>query len=385
MKRLFVLLFALLPMLVSAQGVTPSGYDKVQRLSDGTAIVMLNGKYGLIANTGEVIAPPEYKNIKQVANGRYLLISNELSVIDSKGNPAHDVMIYTSSNGDVITPNYLDVSILSNTYSSGLGVIIFDRPITSIGGGAFWDCTSLTSVTIPSSVTSIGYETFRGCTSLTNVTIPNSVTLIGSWAFSFCTSLKSITIPNSVIGVGDNVFNGCTSLPVIDGMRYAGTYLVEAVDKTRTSYTIKPGTRFIGSKAFEDCSSLTSITIPNSVTEIGDYAFSRCASLTSITIPNSVTKIIYSAFSGCTSLRSVIISNSVTEIGWNAFYGCTSLKEVYCKAKTPPTAAADEGDWSAFSDNASGRKIYVPRASVEAYKQADYWKDYASDIVGYDF
>lgn len=59
---------------------------------------------------------------------------------------------------------------------------------------------------------------------------------------------------------------------------------------------------------------------------------------------------------------------------------CTSLTSVYCKATTPP-----EGCEDMFCDNADGRKIYVPTGSVDTYKAADYWKEYANDIVGYNF
>jgi hypothetical protein len=74
-------------------------------------------------------------------------------------------------------------------------------PVTGIGNGAFADCDSFTSVTIPDSVTTIGKWAFYGCGSLTSVTIGNSVTGIGDRAFADCFSLTSVTIPNSVTRV----------------------------------------------------------------------------------------------------------------------------------------------------------------------------------------
>ncbi len=164
--------------------------------------------------------------------------------------------------------------------------------------------------------------------SIKTVKIGNSVTSIGGFAFKACSSLTSITIPNSVTSIGEWAFSGCSSLPIIDGIRYADTYLVEAVDKTLSTYNIKEGTIWIGSSAFYGYSGLTSITIPNSVTSIGGFAFKACSSLTSITIPNSVTSIGDEAFKGCSSLTSITIPNSVTSIGRYAFEDCSSLTSI---------------------------------------------------------
>lgn len=185
-------------------------------------------------------------------------------------------------------------------------------------------------------ITSIGNNAFRERASLTEIIIPNSVTSIGDRAFYGCSSLKSITIGNGVTSIGDGAFYRCTSL---------------------TSITIPDGVTSIGERAFSSCTSLTSVTIPDSVTSIGGYAFYECISLTSITIPDSV-----------------------TSIGEWAFNWCTSLKTIFCKPTTPPT-----GGIYMFYNQASGCTIYVPTESVEAYKTAEHWSDYARAIVGYDF
>lgn len=228
--------------------------------------------------------------------------------------------------------------------------------VTSIGDYAFYYCHDLTSVNIPNGVTSIGEHVFYGCSDLTSVTIPNSVTSIGDWSFYNCEKLTSANIPNSVTSIGESAFFRCTSLPVIDNIRYAGTYLVEATDKTLSTYTIKAGTRFIGQsafsecsalnsviipnsvisikrKAFYSCSSLTSVTIGNNVTSIGDNSFESCTRLKSITIPNNVTRIGVAAFWQCREMTYVIIGNSMTTIGDYAFYDCINLKKVFNESR----------------------------------------------------
>ena len=119
---------------------------------------------------------------------------------------------------------------------------------------------------------------------------------------------------------------------------------------------------------------LESVTIGNNVTFISDNAFRGCTKLMTVDIPDSV-KQIQTSFANCSGLTDVTIGSGITRIGLSAFQDCTKLKNVTILATTPPTL----GD-NVFHSNASGRKIYVPQESVEAYKAATNWKTYASAI-----
>lgn len=244
-----------------------------------------------------------------------------------------------------------EVVRMHSNYKNILSARIGDC-VTSIGNYAFSGCSSLTSCTIGSGVTSIGSDAFSNCTSLSSIEIPDSVTSIGIRTFNYCTSITSVSIGNSVTSIGDNLFLGCTSL---------------------SSVTIGNSVTSIGGEAFSGCTSLSSITIPNSVTSIGNSAFKSCISLTSITIPNSVTSIDGEAFGYCRSLTSVTIPNSVTSIGDRAFYYCSDLESITVKAFTPPKLGSN-----AFG--ASSCPIYVPAYSLNDYKTARGWSNYAKRI-----
>ena len=296
-------------------------------------------------------------------------ISETITVLQEElSSDSQNVLFYTSSNGKIVTPNKSDVfgaNIVSNTYSDGQGFIVFDAPITCIGGWAFDDCTSLTSVKIPDSVTMIAQVAFRNCISLTSITIPDSVTKIDTAVFENCTSLTSVTIPDSVTSIGGSAFQGCTSLTsitipnsvtMIESETFRGCVGLEGV-------IIPDSVGYIGERAFSGCNSLASITLPNRLTSIHFGAFSGCTSLTSITIPDSVTFIDNCAFSGCTSLTSVKIPNSVAKMGSNSpyvgpFCDCVSLKYVYYKGNLSDWCKID---FLRYNSNplCNGAKLYL--------------------------
>ena len=189
---------------------------------------------------------------------------------------------------------------------SSLISVTIPANVTSIGGFAFKNCSSLTNVTIPDNVVSIGDSTFYGCIELESVIIGTEVTSIGGQAFYNCSSLTKVTIPDNVTSIGEKAFFGCTKLESV----IIGTEVTS-----------------IGDRAFYNCSSLTKVTIPDNVTSIGKYAFNGCEGLTNVIIPNSVTSIGEGAFSS-SGLKSVTIPDDVVSIGENTFYGCIELESV---------------------------------------------------------
>ena len=212
-----------------------------------------------------------------------------------------------------------------------------------IGNQAFDGCSSLTSLTLPSSVTSIGSSAFSGCSGLTSLTLPSSVTSIEWSAFSGCSGLTSLTLPSSVTSIGGSAFSGCSGL---------------------TSLTLPSSVTEIGWYAFSGCSGLTSLTLPSSVSSIGSFAFSGCSGLTSLTLPSCVTSIGESAFRGCSSLASLTLPSSVTSIGKSAFEGCSGLTSIYVSWESPLSI-----DASTFKDaNTEKCILYVPNGTYD-----DYW------------
>lgn len=250
--------------------------------------------------------------------------------------------------------------------------------------------TTVTKVDIQAKIDSIGTYAFYQCSNLTSISIPNSVTRIESYAFegvyleviyyggtqedwnisqgdhnsAFLYSINyyyysetqptDITHPywwhyvDGVVTVWDvlNYVSNGDGTCYVDASVAGGNLVIPSVSPTGDRVTS------IGEKAFESCTTLTNVTIPDSVTSIGSCAFYDCISLTSITIPDSVTNISSSAFSGCSSLTSITIPDRVTRIEGSVFDGCSTLTSI-----TIPGSVTSIGGW-AFDDCSNLTSVY---------------------------
>ncbi|AKB34206.1 Chitin binding protein [Methanosarcina siciliae HI350] len=286
-------------------------------------------------------------------------VKSDYITVKEQASPASD-FTYTSDGSSITITEYIG--------SDGIVIIpaeIEGLPVTTIGAGAFADCSGLTTLSIPNSVTTIGTRAFEDCSALTSLSIPDSVTTIGDNAFSDCSGLTTLSIPDSVTSIGNYMFQGCsglTTLSIPDSVTSIGNYMFQGCSGL-TTLSIPDNVTTIGTRAFEDCSGLTTLSIPNNVTTIGASAFEDCFGLTTLSIGSGVTYIGSSAFSGCSALTainvdtdnslyasvdgvlydkdittliqcpsgktgSVTIPDSITSFGDRAFYGCTALTSV---------------------------------------------------------
>lgn len=249
------------------------------------------------------------------------------------------------------------------------GVQIPDT-VTEIGSNAFYNCTSLKSVTIqgnkPSCVKKIGRQAFMFCSELTDIPILDSVTEIGSESFHHCEKLDTVTIPEGVTSVADGMFRYCynlhtvtlpDSVTAIEERAFTGTAL--------TQIHIPAKVTRIETDAFSECFALSAITsdsesypaidnvlyeksangdcalicypsrradpafkIPNGVARIETHAFDCCLYLASVKMPDSVVSIGTGAFMNCPALQDIEFSCRITELPESVFENCIGLESI---------------------------------------------------------
>lgn len=315
-----------------------------------------------------------------------------------------NIIYYTSTDGNIVKPfneSAFGANIISNEYNDGLGKIVFNSSVMKIGNNAFYECKTLRSMTIPESVTSIGDNAYYYCVALGNVMLSEATLTIGKRAFYRCGNL-SIKLTNKITSIGDEAFMyACGPLQIPSSVKTIGAFAFSFSSISKV--ILNEGLISIGESAFW-ASNLSEIAIPNTVTSIGSRAFGDCRLHGDINVPGSVSKIesrLFASspvvsvtinegtteldswvFEGCGKLTTVNLPSTIQNMGYSTFQDCLVLANIYLRAQIPPFISISPYT-DIFKDSNSEVNIWVPRASVEAYKEK--WSTYKDNIKGYDF
>ena len=298
-------------------------------------------------------------------------------------------------------------SISSSEFYSckNLASIQLPPQVTSIGDNAFRSCLKLTAIDIPKTVKTIYNSAFNGCIRLATVTLHEGLETISDMAFTSCKSLQRIDIPASVTSISSSAFHDCkgvTAITVAEGNTvYDSREDCNAIVKSSTNtmvlgcqnstfpatvtvigtsafqgctnlqrINLPEGIKTISELAFSGCTGLLSVSLPSTLTTIDVCAFSYCSALTDVILPEGLKTIESSAFEYCLGLKSISIPSSVTTLSNNVFGECSSLVEVTVGFSTPLTI------YSTTFSNRTNATLYVPAGSVQAFMDANYWKDF---------
>lgn len=353
-----------LVVVTSAQTSSDSGSTWT---TVSTAITMVESGSSQCHQTVHVTGVTLNKNSMSLNSGS----SETLVATVSPSNADDKSVTWSSNNTSVATVNS---SGLVSAVTSGSATIT----VTTTDGGYTAQCSVSVSVPTPPTPTIDGKfiltlsdsstvsaecdstsaittaETYNYHLDIISATIGDCVTTIGDEAFNNCMTLTSVTIPNSVTTIGNNAFNGCD----LYGISLPGTLIN------------------LGDGAFKYCQYLQDVNIP--VGYVPNECFSHCPNLKDVDFSFNTTTIDFGAFSSCYSLESIDIPSAIESINYEAFKNCENLASVYVHATTPPTLRNDSFDGTPIADGTG--TIYVPAASVNAYKAASGWSTYASQI-----
>ena len=387
-----------------------SGYDREGKVVVKNEAYGLNLEYTISqkGDLGEYVEHPDLTGLTVPEDEIWYITNNNKPISFSKVN------------------NPFDAIIISNTYADGYGIVKFTNKVTEIKNHAFSD-TPITEIYMPECIEIIGDFAFSS-TNLKTVRLPRSLTNMHPYAFS-STKMTSFSGNENFIS-SDRLClyttvayekiicqfangSGITDYVVEDGFMGIENYAFKD-NKDIQTVTFPEKAYYFPVTAFEGCDNLEAIygpqtyenrfvvngselssliirknfpakyRIPDEFTSIGYQCFTGCLELEEVTMGDQITILGGYAFEGCVNLKSLTLSANLEQIGrdgrgYNPFHGCSNLREVYFRAQIPP----------AYSDQSTIRypylKLYVPRNSVDLYKNYSGWSTFGNYIEPYDY
>ena len=215
----------------------------------------------------------ESESFRQCANLQSVVLPNSITAIEQ------GTFQECSSLQSIEIPSMV-TSIAVNAFESctSLKTVILPNNLKVLKS-AFNDCHSLQSINIPAGLEEMGtYGAFYKCSKLRSIDLPSCVSQIEPWCFYGCTNLQTVNIAGDVTAVGEESFNGCENLQSLKlgALSSIGENAFKGCSQLRSSFVVQEGVTTIPAHAFDDCNWVPSISLPNSLTTVGEYAFHNC-------------------------------------------------------------------------------------------------------------
>ena len=278
-----------------------------------------------------------------------------------------ELLSATLGTGVFSVPNY------TFNNCSKLATIVLSENITSIGQYAFQNCTSLAALPLTANITQINNYAFKGCTKLTSIEVPDQITSLGTYVFQNCTGITHAKIGSGITTLSNYTFYGCSNLEKVElseKITSIGSYAFYNCQGLKI-LPITNAITTIGANAFYGCKGLTSAVLSDNITSLGGSAFYNCSSLEEVTLGSGITKLESSLFRNNSQLKKVVANGIITSLATYTFNGCSALECIYIKSESVPTASSNT-----FTNVPETCIIFVPETSVNAYKEANYWKNF---------
>ena len=303
-----------------------------------------SGDYGMFNQTNDCPIYVPFSSVDAYKSARYWSSYAERIQAIPNAQPNNEIW-YTSTDGNIVVPNNSNLfgaTLLSNTYKDGKGVMSFDGPVTMVGDKSYPSseyapfnyCGNLYSISLPESVEMIGFCAFYGCSSLQTVKMPSHLVYLGNDPFEG-TDIRTINIPETDdITVGNLVGGFCYNLEEITGPYASIDHRCLIIENSirafapagLDSYTIEEGITEIGHGAFWGCQKGPKLIVfPSTLKVISNQSFIQC-SMETLVFPEGLERIGYAAFFACRSLISVTMPSTLSYLDSHIFNNCTSLR-----------------------------------------------------------